>query len=101
VIWHTYLPFSHNTKNLFMKKVFVLLAFAVSVAGATASAQDQTTVKQKVDGPNHKSKVKPTSTAGEKVHNVFSKHKRHSGVKSKGKNKNTNAKSKVEIKTKG
>lgn len=84
-----------------MKKVFILLAFAMTVAGATASAQDQTTVKHKVDGPTHKSKVKPTSTVGQKVHNVFSKHKRHSGVKAKGKNKHTNAKSKVEVHTKG
>ncbi|MBV9987974.1 MAG: hypothetical protein JO301_09860 [Chitinophagaceae bacterium] len=84
-----------------MKKVFMLLALAMPLLFGVAAAQAQTTVKQKVDGPVHKTKVKPTSTTKEKVHNVFSKHKKHSGVKVKGKNKETDAKTKAEVHTKG
>jgi spermidine/putrescine-binding protein len=84
-----------------MKKVLMLLAFTMPMLLGVTGAQAQTAVKQKVDAPNHKSKVKPTSTAGEKVHNVFSKHKKHSGVKVKGKNKATNAKTKAELHVKG
>jgi spermidine/putrescine-binding protein len=94
-------PMHPSLKNSGMKKVFMLLAFTMPLLLGVAVAPAQTTVKQKVDAPNHKGKVKPTSTAGEKVHNVFSKHKKHSGVKVKGKNKTTNAKTKAEVHVKG
>ena len=77
-----------------MKKLVIFLALAISVATAAVTAQ---TVKQKVETDTHKSKVKPTTTMGDKVHNVFSKHKRHHGSKFKSKNKRTNAKTKVEV----
>ncbi|NCI45899.1 hypothetical protein [Sediminibacterium soli] len=79
-----------------MKKLFVLLALGI---GLTASVGAQTE-KHKVSNDDYKSKVKPTTTVGEKVHNVFSKHKKTSGLKIKKKNKHTDAKTKTEVKTK-
>ena len=56
-----------------MKKILFLLAMAVITVGAFAQ---QAVVKDKA-------KVKHTTTVGQKVHNVFSKHKHYSGTKSK------------------
>jgi len=58
--------------SITMKKLALLLALAIATAGAFA----QTTVKDK-------EKVKKTTTVGQKVHNVFSKHKHYSGTKAK------------------
>jgi hypothetical protein len=80
-----------------MKKVFVMLAFALAVGGTVAAQVDKK--KHKTSTTNHKTKVKPTSTTGEKLHNAVSKNNKYSGVKVKSKNKHTNAKSKVEVKT--
>ncbi|OCX52893.1 hypothetical protein BEL04_00760 [Mucilaginibacter sp. PPCGB 2223] len=56
-----------------MKKIALLLALAVASAGAFAQ---QKVVKDEV-------KTKKTTTVGQKVHNVFSKHKHYSGTKTK------------------
>lgn len=56
-----------------MKKIIFLLAMAVMCTGAFAQ---QKVVKDEV-------KTKRTTTIGQKVHNVFSKHKHYSGTKSK------------------
>jgi Na+-transporting methylmalonyl-CoA/oxaloacetate decarboxylase gamma subunit len=56
-----------------MKKILFLLVMAVMTAGAFAQ---QKVVKDEV-------KTKKTTTVGQKVHNVFSKHKHYSGTKSK------------------
>ena len=55
-----------------MKKImlFLVLLFGISAA---SMAQMET-------------KVKPTSSIPQKVHNTFSKHKHHNGYKSKSKN---------------
>ena len=58
-----------------MKKLLFLMMFGLTLSVA-ASAQD----KQKEE-----TKVKKTSTIGQKVHNTFSKHKRHKGHKTKHK----------------
>ncbi len=81
-----------------MKKVFIWLAFAIAI-GSTTSVTAQT-VKKKVSTKNYKTKVKPTTTTGEKVHNAFSKNNKSSGIKMKSKNKHTNAKIKTEVRTK-
>ena len=57
-----------------MKKVLFLLMFATT-ASLYVSAQEKV-VKDET-------KVKKTTTAGEKVHNTFSKHKHYKGVKVK------------------
>ena len=51
--------------------------------GIAANAQDS------------KDKVKPTSTVPQKVHNTFSKHKKHKGYKTKHTQNGTIAKKKV------
>jgi flagellar basal body-associated protein FliL len=80
-----------------MKKAFVImLAFALAIGGTVTAQVDKS--KQKTSTTNHKTKVKPTSSTGEKLHNVVSKNNKYSGVKAKSKNKHTNKKSKVEIK---
>jgi len=53
-----------------MKKVLFLLMM-VLITGTSIYAQES------------KDKVKATSTLPQKVHNTFSKHKKHSGYKSK------------------
>ena len=80
-----------------MNKLFVLagLALALSTTNLTAQA----VVKQKTSNADTKTKIKPTTTVGDKVHNVLSsKHSRSHGWKSKHKNKHTNKKTKVEVK---
>jgi hypothetical protein len=69
-----------------MKKLllFVMLAMSISL---TTNAQD------------NKDKIKKTSTVGQKVHNTFSKHKRHSGYKVKSEHKGVKRKHKVNTKT--
>lgn len=52
-----------------MKKLVFILIFACSI-GFSAHAQD-------------KDKVKSTSSVPQKVHNTFSKHKKHNGYKVK------------------
>jgi hypothetical protein len=69
-----------------MKKLFLLVMLAMSIGFAT-KAQDS------------KEKVKKTSTAGQKVHNTFSKHKRHSGYKVKSEHNGVKHKHKVNTKT--
>lgn len=59
-----------------MKKLFSLLALA---GFASFSLLAQTTEKVTKD----ETKVHKTSTLPQKVHNTFSKHKRHTGVKVK------------------
>ena len=56
-----------------MKKIALLLALVVATAGAFAQ---QKVVKDQ-------EKTKKTTTVGQKIHNVFSKHKHYSGTKSK------------------
>ena len=46
-----------------------------------------------------KDKVKRTSTAGQKIHNTFSKHKHHNGYKTKHKHNGVTRKHKVNTKT--
>ena len=53
-----------------MKKLLLLCVVVLSF-GLTTMAQDKET------------KVKKTSTVGQKVHNTFSKHKHHNGYKVK------------------
>lgn len=54
-----------------MKTLVLILAMAVG-AGTVVSAQSKS-----------ETKVKKTTTVGQKVHNVFSKHKHYSGTKVK------------------
>jgi hypothetical protein len=56
-----------------MKKLTATLMMALAIA-VTSSAQE---VVKKTD------KVKKTTTIPQKVHNVFSKHKKYSGTKTK------------------
>lgn len=69
-----------------MKKFLFSLVFFCAL-GFTASAQKEVKAndkKVKVETPHHETKVKKTTTPGQKVHNVFHrKHKRYSGVKVK------------------
>lgn len=53
-----------------MKKLLALLLSVCFVSAAAAQAKTET-------------KVKKTTTVGQKVHNVFSKHKHYSGTKVK------------------
>lgn len=76
-----------------MKKVFVFLAFAMSVATCAVTAQ----TKQKTDNDVRKTKIKPTTTVGDKLHNATHKSKRHHGWKYKNKNKITDKKTKIEV----
>jgi hypothetical protein len=69
-----------------MKKLFFLIMLAMSI-GVTLKAQDS------------KNKVKKTSTAGQKVHNTFSKHKRHNGYKVKSEHNGVKRKHKVNTQT--
>jgi hypothetical protein len=69
-----------------MKKLFLLLAFVCSLSIVT-NAQD------------NKDKTKKTSTAGQKVHNTFSKHKKYSGYKTKKEHNGVKHKRKVNTKT--
>lgn len=69
-----------------MKKLFLLVMLAMSIGLAT-KAQD------------NKDKVKKTSTAGQKVHNTFSKHKRHNGYKAKSEHNGVKRKHKVNTQT--
>lgn len=68
-----------------MKKLFLLLLLVMSF-GITTKAQDD------------KHKVKKTSTAGQKVHNTFSKHKKHNGYKVKSEHHGIKRKHKVNTK---
>ncbi len=69
-----------------MKKLFLLVMLIASI-GITTKAQD------------NKDKVKKTSTAGQKVHNTFSKHKKHNGYKVKSEHHGIKHKHKVNTKT--
>ena len=69
-----------------MKKLLLLVAFAMSISFAT-KAQDAET------------KVKKTSTARQKVHNTFSKHKHHNGYKVKSEKNGVKHKTKVNTTT--
>ena len=68
-----------------MKKLLMLLLFAFSM-GIAANAQD------------NKDKVKKTSTVPQKVHNTFSKHKKHKGYKVKHQHNGVATKHKVDKK---
>ncbi|MDQ6761875.1 MAG: hypothetical protein M3015_04510 [Bacteroidota bacterium] len=67
-----------------MKKLFFMLLLSLTV-GVVASAQT-------------KDKVKPTSTVPQKVHNTFSKHKKHKGYKTKHMHNGVTTKHKVDMK---
>ena len=69
-----------------MKKLFLLVMLAMSI-GLTTKAQDS------------KDKIKKTSTAGQKVHNTFSKHKKHNGYKVKSEHNGVKRKHKVNTQT--
>jgi ABC-type uncharacterized transport system YnjBCD substrate-binding protein len=69
-----------------MKKLFTVLMLVISI-GLSANAQD------------NKEKVKKTSTAGQKVHNTFSKHKKHNGYKVKREKNGVKHKHKVNTQT--
>ena len=69
-----------------MKKLFLLIILAMSF-GLTTTAQDS------------KKKVKKTSTAGQKVHNTFSRHKHHNGYKVKTERNGVKHKHKVNTQT--
>lgn len=56
-----------------MKKILFMLALAILTVGAYAQEH---VVKDEV-------KTKKTTTPGQKIHNVFSKHKHYSGTKRK------------------
>lgn len=68
-----------------MKKFLLILVLAFSFSLAT-HAQDS------------KDKVKETSTMPQKVHNTFSKHKKHDGYKTKHKHHGITHKKKVDYK---
>jgi opacity protein-like surface antigen len=69
-----------------MKKLLLLAVFTISL-GLASQAQDSQT------------KVKKTSTAGQKVHNTFSKHKHHNGYKVKKEKNGVQHKTKVNTTT--
>ena len=68
-----------------MKKLLFLLMLTFGI-GIIAHAQDD------------KDKVKQTSTVPQKVHNTFSKHKKHSGYKTKHEHNGVMHKHKVDTK---
>ena len=73
-----------------MKKILLMLCL-VSAITATTYAQD----KQKSESGDNKTKVKPNTTTGDKVHNVIHpNHKKSHGVKIK--HKSAAGKTKVE-----
>lgn len=82
-----------------MKNLWIALGLSLAVGITAASAQDvkSTPKKTKTETATHKTKVKPTSTTGQKLHNAVSSDNKYSGVKAKSKNKKTNRKTKVEI----
>jgi ABC-type uncharacterized transport system YnjBCD substrate-binding protein len=69
-----------------MKKILLVAMLAISIS-LTANAQD------------NKDKIKKTSTAGQKVHNTFSKHKKHNGYKVKSEHQGVKRKHKVNTQT--
>jgi ABC-type uncharacterized transport system YnjBCD substrate-binding protein len=69
-----------------MKRLLLVAMLAMSIS-LTTKAQD------------NKDKVKKTSTAGQKVHNTFSKHKKHNGYKVKSKHHGVKHKHKVNTQT--
>ena len=80
-----------------MKKTILMLFVAGFLAATTATyAQDNPTQdKRKTESGDTKSKVKPNTTAGDKVHNtIHPKNKRSHGVKAK--HKTDEGKSKAE-----
>lgn len=68
-----------------MKKLVFLVMLALTV-GFSVNAQDS------------KDKVKSTETVPQKVHNTFSKHKKHKGYKTKHKHHGVTRKHKVDMK---
>ncbi len=68
-----------------MKKLLFMLMLTLSI-GFIAKAQDD------------KDKVKPTSTAGQKIHNTVSRHKHYKGYKTKHRHNGSTAKHKVDVK---
>ncbi len=68
-----------------MKKLLLFLALTFSI-GLVSNAQES------------KDKVKKTSTVPQKVHNTFSKHKKHKGYKTKHKHNGVTKKHKVDMK---
>lgn len=69
-----------------MKKLLFLLLLTGSFGFAVHAQED-------------KDKVKKTSTVGQKIHNTFSKHKKHSGYKVKHTHHGVTHKRKVNNKT--
>lgn len=68
-----------------MKKLLLVLMFTFTL-GIVTHAQDD------------KDKVKKTSTVPQKVHNTFSKHKKHKGYKTKHHHNGVTRKHKVDMK---
>jgi len=68
-----------------MKKLLLFLMFTFSI-GMLTQARDK----------DNKEKVKQTSTVPQKVHNTFSKHKKHKGYKTKHKHNGVTHKHKVD-----
>lgn len=72
-------------------KAFIVAALALTLTTGTVTAQQ----KEKVETETNKTKIKPTSSIGQKAHNVVRRHhKRHNGMKYKNKNKVTGKKTK-------
>jgi hypothetical protein len=86
-------------QNHIMKNLMIALGLSLAVGFTAVSAQDVKTTpkKAKTETATHKTKVKPTSTTGQKVHNAVSSNNKYSGAKVKSKNKKTNKKHKVEV----
>ncbi|HEX7457137.1 MAG TPA: hypothetical protein VF301_01760 [Ginsengibacter sp.] len=69
-----------------MKKLLLFVVFVMGISFASQAQDSQT-------------KVKKTSTAGQKVHNTFSKHKHHNGYKVKNEKNDVKHKTKVNTTT--
>lgn len=78
--------FCNNAKNSNMKKLLLSLAILCAIS-FTAAAQTEVKAndkKVKIESSTEKTKIKKTSTPGQKVHNlIHRKHKKYSGVKVK------------------
>ena len=79
--------FAAFKKTSNMKKILLSLTIlcAISFTAAAQSAEVKANDKKvKVESPDAKTKIKKTSTPGQKVHNlIHRKHKKYSGVKVK------------------
>lgn len=73
--------FRKNNMKKILLSLTVLCAIGFSAAAQEVKANDK---KVKIESSTEKTKIKKTSTPGQKVHNLFHrKHKKYSGVKVK------------------